>query len=182
MSGQVTLGKSTWRLLLILALLSVGIAIAGYAFYSFQRDEIIRDKRDDLTTIADLKVAQIANWRRERIADAVVVSQTPFFTRSVKEFLDGAAPPQRQDEIQQWMLSLRDSYGYKDVLLLDERRQVRLLLIGRDTLPCADSLRERRLLAQRYQHLTRHANDIILLLDADGCSQELQPACQQLCR
>ena len=55
-----------WPLAVIFLLLAVGIGISGYLYNDKQRENIKKAKQEQLSTIADLKVREIVNWRKER--------------------------------------------------------------------------------------------------------------------
>ena len=62
--------KIPWHLILIISLLSIGILGLGYFYYDYQRAFFRQKKLNELGAIADLKIKQIVDWRRELLADA----------------------------------------------------------------------------------------------------------------
>jgi hypothetical protein len=111
---------------LVFLLLALGIVAAGGMIF---RHEITRARKateEHLSSIADLKAAQIANWRRERIADAESISRNPLNSLRIRPFLESPSPGERGDDLRDWMESWRKTYGYHDVLLLDRNGKVRL--------------------------------------------------------
>jgi hypothetical protein len=81
--------KIPWYLLLTFLVLSLNIWAAGYYYYHTEKESIQKDKKEDLLAIADLKVKQITDWRRERIGDGKILSQDPFFALHVREWFQG---------------------------------------------------------------------------------------------
>ncbi|MFH1026248.1 MAG: hypothetical protein V1764_06180, partial [Nitrospirota bacterium] len=67
MASQNKQRKFPWYLIFIFLFLSICIWIAGYLYYQYQKEYIKKEKQEDLAAIADLKVNQIVNWRKERI-------------------------------------------------------------------------------------------------------------------
>ena len=61
------------HLIAIFIILTIIIAITGYFYYENQKNIIRKEKYRELKTIANLKVEQISNWRRERLGDARVI-------------------------------------------------------------------------------------------------------------
>ena len=111
---------------LVFLLLALGIVAAGGMIF---RHEITRARKateEHLSSIADLKAAQIANWRRERIADAESISRNPLNSLRIRPFLESPSHGERGDDLLDWMESWRKTYGYYDVLLLDRNGKVRL--------------------------------------------------------
>jgi PAS domain S-box-containing protein len=118
-----------WHLVAIFTFLSIIIGISGYYFFERQKEDIKKEKQDELAAIADLKVKQIVNWRQERLADAGVVYSNPFMLKSAKLLLESGTSHQSGKEILQWMVSLKNLYPqYHSILLIDSNRTVRLSL------------------------------------------------------
>ncbi len=84
-----------------------------------------------LAAIAQLKVDQIVAWRNERLGDAAVLRENPFFIRNVTRFL---ADPQGLDalEISRYLRSIQAHSHYADILLVDSEGRVRLSLKKHD--------------------------------------------------
>ena len=118
-----------WHLVFIFIFLSVSIGIAGYYFFKSQKEDIKKEKQDELAAIADLKVKQIVSWRQERLADAGAIYSNPFMLKSAKLLLESGTSHQSGKEILQWMVSLKSLYPqYHSILLIDSNRTVRLSL------------------------------------------------------
>ena len=131
--------------------LAVVAALAGGAwFYRAQEQHLRQSAEAGLQAIAQLKVDQIAQWRAERLADAAVIAESPFFAEGAARSL--AAPQaENTEQMLTQFRSIREHYHYRDVLLVDAGGQVRLSLSGRsgplhaeEILPLAEALRERR--------------------------------------
>ncbi|MBI5602022.1 MAG: PAS domain S-box protein, partial [Deltaproteobacteria bacterium] len=116
--------KIPWSLILIFLLLSLGITLAGYLYYIEQKGHFKREKGEELSAIADLKVNQIINWRRERMGDAALVLGNSTIGRRVQRFLSGDSNPEIKEEIQAWISSLQHNQ-YDNILLLDLKGRVR---------------------------------------------------------
>ena len=125
MSSQPKPKKIFWTLLLIFIFLSLGIWIIGYLQYVHQVAHIKHDKQNDLAAIMDLKIQQIVNWRNERIADAKVIRDDPFFAQRVKELLEGQETAGLKTKILRLMQSLTH-YQYQNILLIDKEDHLRL--------------------------------------------------------
>ncbi|MBI4827344.1 MAG: PAS domain S-box protein [Nitrospinae bacterium] len=111
--------------------LVAGIAaiLAGAWFYRAEHERVERRARDELSAVAQLKVNQIANWRFERLGDAGVIAETPFYRESVPRYL--ASPDEAiAGQILSRFKSLHAHYQYFDVLLVDAAGTVRLSFLG----------------------------------------------------
>ncbi|MGE3275667.1 MAG: PAS domain S-box protein [Vicinamibacterales bacterium] len=92
---------------LFLALL-VSLAAAGIWFYRNQAESDRIAMRDQLVTIADFKVAQLAAWRRERLDDAVGIARDALFVGAVGAFLETGSPAARDAAVSSLRPSLRE--------------------------------------------------------------------------
>jgi len=126
MASQHKPYKIPWHLILIFIVLSIGISVAGYFYYKDQKDYIKKEKQDELTAITDLKVKQIVNWRRERLGDAAVVSESPFIGHHARQFFENPQSTSLKQEILTWMTTLLKTYKYQNIVLIDTVGNIRL--------------------------------------------------------
>lgn len=119
--------KIPWYLLLTFFVLSLNIWAAGYHYYHKEKESIQKDKQEDLLAIADLKVKQITEWRRERLGDGEILSQDPFFAFHVREWFQGKDPGLKQ-KILSRMRSFQEYYQYKSLVLMDSAGHIRLAM------------------------------------------------------
>src|SRR5680860_1895571 len=117
-------GLSSWAKV-VLALSLLVLLAGGYWFYSSQEQHEQRELADELATIAELKINQISEWRHERMDDAAVVSQDPFFAENVADWLSNPQPA-REKAILRRLRSLGERYHYQSVFLLDRDGKVLL--------------------------------------------------------
>jgi len=114
-------------LIVVFGLVIAVIIIGGSWFYWKEKQLLHQQANVQLTTISNLKVAAISKWRDERLADASDIMENPFFLGAIMPIM--AAP---QEEIAKQMLtrfrSLRDHDHYNNIMLVDDRGQVRLKL------------------------------------------------------
>jgi signal transduction histidine kinase/ActR/RegA family two-component response regulator len=109
----------------IFVLLAALITVAGMAYYAAQRAWLRDAKYQELAAIAELKVHEIAAWRRERVEDARVLMTNPFTARAVGAwFVRG--DPRVAAEVEEWLESLSTRYDYRSSFLLDPEGSVRL--------------------------------------------------------
>jgi hypothetical protein len=115
-----------WLLLLVFVLLSAGIAAVGLSYYNAEKATHLEHQRSQLAAIADLKIDQIEAWRAERLGDASIIRQNTLVNAQIQEFLaSGAGAPHRR-EIQAWLASLLQAYGYAEAILVAPDGSVRL--------------------------------------------------------
>jgi PAS domain S-box-containing protein len=105
------------NILFLIAAISILLILGGYSYYSSEKESIIKDKHQEIKIIADMKIGQITQWRKEKIADAKVISQSPFFAREVKQWIDNGNNLLAKKEILERLLLMKSEYHYKDILL-----------------------------------------------------------------
>ncbi len=118
--------KIHWFILIVFVLLVACTLLAGYRFYQAQKKSIKLEAQNDLSAIADLKVSQITQWRRERIADGDLLFNNLPLLRTVKDFLNSSANTDRKQEILAVMKSFESEVGYESSILFDAKGKVRL--------------------------------------------------------
>ncbi len=125
---------------LLLALLAAGIAAAGLLAYRGYRDQSREEIGHQLSAIADLKVAELARWRRERLGDALLLSGNPAFAALVERRLAAPADQAAEAALVAWLGRLRGVYEYERVSLLDAHGTTLLAIPPSKTLPAPDRL------------------------------------------
>ncbi|MCG2773373.1 MAG: PAS domain-containing protein, partial [Desulfobacterales bacterium] len=117
----------------IFALVSLGVMAGGLAYYRYEQDHNRREKYQDLAAIADLKVRQIVEWRRERLDDAARMGRDPFLRKAIAAWLqDPSNPGLRTALLEQFKSEQIGRYG--NVLLADLDGRI-LLSILPDPVP-----------------------------------------------
>ena len=115
-----------WYLILIFLLLSLCTTGASYLYYLNQKQLIKKNIQQELSAIAELKVNQISQWRKERIGDAEVIHNNPLITPDIQEFIRDPSSTRLRAEIHTWLSSLLRYYDYGNILLLDAKGNVLL--------------------------------------------------------
>jgi PAS domain S-box-containing protein len=107
------------RLYLVMALVAVVILVGGYLFYYFQEQQMLRRFESGLSTLAQLKAEQIAQWRAERLMDANILAGSPFFAEGVAEFMASPTDTEIRDKVLAWLAVIAKFHPYQDILLVD---------------------------------------------------------------
>ena len=98
----------------------------GGWFYRHQRDSLRLDAEAQLEAIARLKVTQIAEWRRERLADAVLVHRTPYAARRALEAMANPGVSTTRYTFTSWLQPLLAKGPYRQALVVDAQLDIRL--------------------------------------------------------
>jgi two-component system cell cycle sensor histidine kinase/response regulator CckA len=126
----------------VLLLVCFGFAAGGYAFFRFDANRIRQNKYMEIAAIAQLKVGQLLNWRRERLSDAERIASNPFFRKAVSGWLERPSSAGLRSDVQQWLKLELSGEAYDDVLLVSVSGDI-LLSVKPQPDPLDDSTRER---------------------------------------
>jgi PAS domain S-box-containing protein len=122
----MTFRTSPFFFVLIFLVLSAGIGLSGYLYFQNAKEYIKKEKQDDLSAIADLKVNQIAEWRKERLDNAAVIFENPIMVSNIYNWLEKGRSAELRGKLLEWMSSLQKHYDHKSVILLDPKGNIQL--------------------------------------------------------
>lgn len=115
------LRASGWFLVAFVPI-AAGMVAAGYGFFrNFERHYQTEVERE-ISAVADLKVSEIVQWRRERLGDGTLFFGNANFTALVQRRIEAPGDEETREKLAIWMRQLRDSHGYDGydrVILLD---------------------------------------------------------------
>jgi hypothetical protein len=132
--GRALLKLIDWRLLWITLAIYVAISAAGWWYYDVQKARITGERYAEIFAIADLKVAQIEQWRQERLIDILTLFSNPYVEKEVAEIAAGRATPSRNREMADWLEKARADYSFHNIVLFDVEQRV-LINSGPPVLP-----------------------------------------------
>jgi PAS domain S-box-containing protein len=116
-------------LILAFGLVAASVLTGGFWFYHSQGRLAKREAEENLQTIAQLKLDQIASWLAERRADAFVAMENPFYIQTLTRWKAAPQAAMTSELVTQFR-SLKENYLYYDVLLVDAGGEVLLSLGG----------------------------------------------------
>jgi PAS domain S-box-containing protein len=128
-------------LLLIFGLLAAGIVTAGYLAYRNYAEHYRVEARRQLSSIAELKVNELTQWRKERLADGGILFKNAAFIALARHVLEKPADAEAQRQISDWMGKLSQFGQYDRVWLLDPQGVTRLSVPGGQRPSAAATLR-----------------------------------------
>ncbi|MGK5086202.1 ATP-binding protein [Bdellovibrionota bacterium FG-2] len=107
-----------WRIFVIL---TVGILIAGSLIVrAYGRHYRLQIERE-LTAIADLKVAELVQWRSERVGDAELLYGNATFISLAQSYFKNPRGREVAQDIRDWLSKYLNHYEYDQVWLLDPK-------------------------------------------------------------
>ncbi len=107
------------RYLQIFGLLAAGIFAVGTFYYRSNEQNFRVDIGRQLSSIADLKVSQLVQWRHERLSDGGVLFRNPPFARLARRLSTRPTDDSARRELLNWLGSYTTMYGYNQLRLLD---------------------------------------------------------------
>jgi len=122
-----------WLLIVLFVIISASSILLGLFYYKSQKRRLLNDKNLELSAIADLKVRQIAQWRSERIADAILIGENKPFVRLLYDYLYSTNNKAIRSDIVPALKSVTGNIEYKNIILIDPQGRVRGHYPGQDT-------------------------------------------------
>ena len=113
-----------------IAVLMLAFLGSGIWFYGAQRQRAHREIENELLEIRQLKTEHITAWRFERLCDADLITQCPFFAESATRWLNEPRSVDTKRIINHFK-SVRDLHNYYDILLVNAKGRILLSLHGR---------------------------------------------------
>ena len=109
-------------------LLAAVTLIASVGFFYLQSVTAAARKvaTDNLSAVADSKVGELVQWRRERMADGGILFKNAALSALVRRVLEKPADADAQRELQVWFGKYAAHYRYDEVRLLDTQGVTRL--------------------------------------------------------
>lgn len=108
-----------YAFILIFTLMAVGIAVTGYIHYQNYEQKYRYNVESQLSSIAELKVDELALWRKERLGDGAVLFKNAAFSALVRRYLEKPEDADAQGQLQAWMGKYTTAYQYARVALYD---------------------------------------------------------------
>jgi two-component system cell cycle sensor histidine kinase/response regulator CckA len=113
--------RAAYILILIFVLLAAGIVAAGSLYYRNYEKQYRAEVESQLSAIADLKVGELVQFRRERLGDGAILFRNASFSALVRRFLANPRDADAQRQIQVWIGKYQVHHHYDRVFLLDTR-------------------------------------------------------------
>ncbi len=113
---------------LVYCLLAAGIVAGGYFYYAHFSQHFRAKVEDDLTTIGDLKVREVEQFRRERLADGAFLLKNVSISALVRRFMDNPGDADAKRQLEAWLEKFREAGDYSAVRLLDTKAATRMSL------------------------------------------------------
>jgi PAS domain S-box-containing protein len=114
------------RFLLIFIALAAGLIAVGSVFFRHFERRFRAGVELQLATIAQLKVDQLVDWRKEKLGDASVFYKNTLFSGLVRKLFENPGDASTRSPLESWLGRVRSAYGYDRIYLLDAKAVERL--------------------------------------------------------
>lgn len=141
MNHQIQKPPTSWPLIILFLLIMLSVIISGITYYNYQKGNLLIEKQQELSAIADLKIKQITQWRFERLANGRFIGENLILEQKISDFLDNHNKKLSASVILQMLKSLTENFDYRSAVLLDREGKVKLAYPARDSLT-DDNLKE----------------------------------------
>ena len=111
--------RYTYILVLIFVLLIVSIITVGYSYYKSYEKHYLWEIEQQLSSISQLKVDQIVQWRKERLGNAKIFYKNKAFSNLVTQYFQNKNDLDAKTRIQAWIYNLQQSLEPDQVTLID---------------------------------------------------------------
>jgi len=125
-AGRRDSGGAGWLLGLIFVCLAAGIVAEGNFYYRNYEKHYRSEVERQLSAIADLKVGELVQWRKERLADGAVLFKNAAFSSLVRRVVEKQVDAEAQRQLQAWVEKCQTANQYDHVRLLDAQGVTRI--------------------------------------------------------
>ncbi len=118
--------KTALILLLLFILLLVGLVASGAVYFRHYERRFRTEVEQQLSVIAKMKVDELVDWRKERLADASIFYNNAAFSTLVRHLFENPGDTNAERSLQDWIGRCQAAYQYQSVFLTDAQGAVRL--------------------------------------------------------
>jgi PAS domain S-box-containing protein len=111
--------RTAYVFMLVFILLASGIVAVGYFYYSHYEKQHKTEIEHQLAAIADLKVDDLVQWRKERWGDAAVFYQNANFSIRVAQYFAKPKSVDAQEKLLTWMRKALEEHQHDRISLYD---------------------------------------------------------------
>jgi len=123
---ETSRSRGGFAFLLVFLLLAAGIVTTGWFYYRNYEQHYRTEMERQLSAIADLKVSELVQWRKERLADGSILLKNAAFVALARRFFEKPEDADAQRQLQSWIEKYEDHYKYDQVRLLDAQGIARM--------------------------------------------------------
>lgn len=107
-------------------LATAGVAVVGYIYFHSYEQTYRTQVERQLSAVAELKVTELAHYRRDMLGNGLIMYQNPVFSGLVRRFFAQPDDARARELLESWLHRIQISYRYECLSLLDTRGVPRL--------------------------------------------------------
>ncbi len=111
--------RAAYVVLLIAVAATVTMVVMAVRFHAGQRSTVEAEVRNQLLTIADMRVRQLATWRSERLGIARVIVAGQLTASALQPLLEGRGSRQDRDKASAWLTARCQQQQFVNAVLTD---------------------------------------------------------------
>jgi len=104
--------------------IAVALSGMGYWYYHTQAQAIHQSNYEDIAAIAQMKVGQIAQWRKERILDVSREANSPTLSQALGKIAENGETPEVRERVLKMLAIARNGGMYTNTIVLSPAGQV----------------------------------------------------------
>ncbi|MBN1531311.1 MAG: PAS domain S-box protein [Spirochaetes bacterium] len=112
----------------IYIVLATGMIFSGFLYYRHYRNHFREEVERGLSAIADMKVEDLVNWRRERMENGRALYGNDAFTGLMRRHLSQPGEEVSRREFLSWLRRRQAAYGFTQTLVFDAGGRLRIAL------------------------------------------------------
>ncbi|MCX6148914.1 MAG: PAS domain S-box protein [Ignavibacteriales bacterium] len=117
-----------WHFVVLVSAISTLLIFGGILYYSSEENSISKAKHQEIKAIAELKISQITQWRKERFGDAASATQAPPFIREIEQWFGNRKDLSIKKNILKQFARFQLHFGYEDIFLASPQGEFLLSL------------------------------------------------------
>lgn len=114
------------KIYIFVLLIIIVLSSLAYYLYLHTENSIRKDKIQELEFFSRSKVDQLTQWYKERIADANVVSQSPFFSEAIRQWIGNRNNENLRNDILERLNPVLVEYQYEDIIIVSNEGEILL--------------------------------------------------------
>jgi PAS domain S-box-containing protein len=134
MNPQLQKPATSWPLIILFLVIMLSVVITGIVYYNYQKDNLLMEKQQELSTISDLKIRQITQWRFERLSDGKFLLDNIMMVDDISDLLSFKTEKPSDEPIHRILKSLTENFDYKSAILIDKNGNTKIAFPEKDTL------------------------------------------------
>lgn len=112
--------KETGELIIpVFLMFAIGVISTGYFYFLNYQKHYRTEVEGTLSSIVDLKVSDLMQWRKERLGDASIFYKNANFSGLVQRFLKQPRNADARERLRRWLQLLQAAHNYDKVFLID---------------------------------------------------------------